>query len=149
MSTFLARCVELSQSSYSCIVERLAVSYRNVHLVLRRKLPYAYLLASCFHRLCPCAFPRASCDLTKTKQILQLNNTRMTLSPRRNILLIKRSLFTGRPRLPSVVRGISVHISFTFSNTMLQCRSKALTRASSLRLLRHEIRTWVCWRTAV
>jgi hypothetical protein len=61
-------------------------------------------------------------------------------------LLMKRSLFTPLPLLPL---GFSVHISFTFSRTMLQCRSKALTRASNLRLLRQEIRTWVCVRVAV
>lgn len=62
------------------------------------------------------------------------------------ILLTNRSLFTPLPLLPL---GFSVHISFTFSNTMLQCRSNALTRASSFRLLRQEIRTWVCVRVAV
>jgi hypothetical protein len=61
-------------------------------------------------------------------------------------LLTNRSLFTPLPLLPL---GFSVHISFTFSRTMLQCRSKALTRARSLRLLRQEIRTWVCVRVAV
>lgn len=65
------------------------------------------------------------------------------------ILLINRSLFTGRPFFPSASRGVSVHISLTFSSTMLQCRSKAFTRASSLRLLRIEMRTWVCDLTAV
>lgn len=65
------------------------------------------------------------------------------------ILLINRSLFTGRPFFPSASRGVSVHISLTFSSTMLQCRSNALTRASSLRLLRIEMRTWVCDLTAV
>ena len=79
----------------------------------------------------------------------QLNSTKMTESPLKNILLMKRSLFTGRPFFPSLVRGTSVHISFTFSSTMLQWRSKALTRHSIFRLLRHEIRTCVCWRTAV
>lgn len=62
------------------------------------------------------------------------------------ILLTKRSLFTPLPLLPL---GFSVHISFTFSSTILQCRSKALTRAKSLRLFRHEIRTWVWVRVAV
>lgn len=81
--------------------------------------------------------------------LAQLNNTKITESPLRNILEINLSLFTARPFFPSARRGISVHISLTFSSTMLQCRSKALTRASSLRLLRQEIRTWVCWRTAV
>lgn len=36
----------------------------------------------------------------------------------------------------------SVQNSFTFSRIMLQCRSNALTRASSLRLLRQLISTW-------
>lgn len=62
---------------------------------------------------------------------------------------MNRSLFTGLPFLPVLVLGVSVHISLTFSSTMLQWRSKALTRASSLRLLRHEMRTWECDRTAV
>lgn len=62
---------------------------------------------------------------------------------------MKRSLLIGRPGFPLASLGVSVHISFTFSSTMLQCRSKALTRASSLRLLRIEIRTWVWLRTAV
>lgn len=65
------------------------------------------------------------------------------------ILLMNLSLFTGLPGLPLASLGFSVHISLTFSRTMLQWRSKALTRARSLRLLRHEIRTWVCERTAV
>jgi hypothetical protein len=64
------------------------------------------------------------------------------------ILLINRSLFTPFAPLPFPF-GISVHISFTFSSTMLQCRSKALTRARSFLLLRHEMRTWVWERTAV
>lgn len=59
------------------------------------------------------------------------------------------SLLTGLPFFPPAVLGISVHISFTFSNTILQCRSKAFTLARSLRLLRQEINTWVCDRTAV
>src|SRR4051794_28618222 len=66
-----------------------------------------------------------------------------------HILLINLSLLTGLPFLPADVLGVSVHISFTFSNTILQCLSKALTRASSFRLLRQEIRTWACDRTAV
>jgi hypothetical protein len=81
--------------------------------------------------------------------LTQLNNTKITLSPLRNILLMKRSLFTGRPLLPSALRGISVHISFTFSRTMLQCRSKALQRASNLRLFRQLMRICVWLRTAV
>ena len=87
----------------------------------------------------------------------QLSKTRITESPRRNlqndllvnatfcasrfgtyILLTKRSLFTP---LPPFVFGFSVHISLTFSRTILQCLSKALTRASSFLLLRQEMRT--------
>jgi len=79
----------------------------------------------------------------------QLNSTRITLSPLKNILLINLSLLIGLPFFPSLSRGVSVHISFTFSSTMLQCRSKAFTLASSFRLLRHEIRTCVWFRTAV
>ncbi len=66
-----------------------------------------------------------------------------------HILLINRSLFTGLPFFPPANLGVSVHISFTFSNTILQWRSKALTRARSLRLLRHEISTWLAFLTAV
>ena len=65
------------------------------------------------------------------------------------ILLINLSLLTGLPFFPPAVFGVSVHISFTFSNTILQWRSNALTLARSLRLLRHDIRTCVCDRTAV
>uniref|UniRef100_A0A2M4DGL1 Uncharacterized protein n=1 Tax=Anopheles darlingi TaxID=43151 RepID=A0A2M4DGL1_ANODA len=66
----------------------------------------------------------------------------MTESPRRNIFEMKRSLLTGFAFfLPLPVRGISVHISFTFSSTMLQCRSKAFTRPNSFLLLRQLIST--------
>lgn len=68
--------------------------------------------------------------------------TKITESPRRNNLLIKRSLFTGLDFFfPFPGRGTSVHISFTFSNTMLQWRSNALTLAKSFLLLRQLIRT--------
>jgi len=77
--------------------------------------------------------------------IHQLSKTRITLSPLRNILLIKRSLLTPLP--PALF--FSVHISLTFSSTMLQCLSKAFTRASSFRLLRHDMRTCVWVRVAV
>ena len=98
----------------------------------------------------------------------QLSNTKITESPLKNldtellismyhlrrpkqtdILLMNLSLFTGLPFFPPASRGVSVHISLTFSNTMLQCRSKALTLANSFRLFRHEIKTCVCDRTAV
>ena len=52
------------------------------------------------------------------------------------------SLFTGAAFFaPLPVLGTSLQISFTFSNTMLQCRSKALTRPSSLRFFRQLIKT--------
>ena len=52
-------------------------------------------------------------------------NTRMTESPLKNILEMKRSLLTGLDFfLPLPVLGTSVHISFTFSSTMLQCLRK-------------------------
>ena len=73
----------------------------------------------------------------------------MTESPLRNILLMKRSLFMGLPLCPWAFLGVSVHISFTFSRIMLQCLSKALTRARSFLLLRHEMTTWLWLRTAV
>ena len=90
----------------------------------------------------------------------QLNSTRITESPLRNlnasvsiiltdrrhletahILLMNLSLLTGLPFFPPVILGVSVHISFTFSSTILQCLSNAFTLASSFRLLRHEIST--------
>lgn len=66
-----------------------------------------------------------------------------------HILLMNLSLLTGLPFFPPDTFGVSVHISFTFSNTMLQCLSNAFTLARSFRLLRQEMRTWVCERTAV
>lgn len=48
--------------------------------------------------------------------------TMMIESPRMNILLMNRSRLTGFCFfLPFPVLGVSVHISFTFSKTMLQC----------------------------
>ena len=69
--------------------------------------------------------------------------TSMTESPRKNIFAISLSLLTPRafffPFPPPPLR--SVHISVTPSSTMFMWRSKALTRASSLRLLRRLMRT--------
>merc|ERR1719367_1705699 len=74
--------------------------------------------------------------------------TRMTESPLRNIFEMKRSLLTGFDFfLPLPVLGTSVHISFTFSRTMLQCLSKALTLARSFLLLRQLMRTCVLFLT--
>ena len=69
-------------------------------------------------------------------------STRITESPRINILLRKRSLLMVLAFLhPFPVFGISVHSSFTFSRTMLQCLSKAFTRPRSFRLFRQLIST--------
>ncbi len=95
--------------------------------------------------------------------------TRITESPRRNIFEMKRSLFTGfafffpkvrksvdlasvvlirtLPNIPLPVLGSSVHISFTFSRTILQWRSKAFTLPRSFLLLRQLMSTWVLLRT--
>lgn len=59
------------------------------------------------------------------------------------------SLLTGLPFFPWAFLGVSIHISFTFSSTMLQCLSNAFTLASNFRLFRQEIRTCACDRTAV
>ena len=72
----------------------------------------------------------------------------MTESPRRNSLLMKRSLFRFLFFLSAGLTTVSVHISLTFSRTMFMWRSKALTRARSLRLLRVWMRIWVWLRTA-
>lgn len=74
--------------------------------------------------------------------------TNITQSPRRNILDMNRSLLTGLAFfLPLPRRGCSVHISLTFSSTMLQWRSNALTRPSSFLLLRQLTNTWVLFFT--
>jgi len=75
--------------------------------------------------------------------------TRITESPRRNILEMNRSLFTGLDFfLPFPAFGFSVHISLTSTRTMLQCRSKALTRPKSRRLFRQLMRICVLYFTA-
>lgn len=68
----------------------------------------------------------------------------MTESPLRNILLINLSLLINFAFfLPFPCLGTSVHISWTFSNTMLQWRSNAFTRPRSFLLLRQLINTGV------
>ena len=68
----------------------------------------------------------------------------ITLSPRRNILEMKRSRLMGAAFfLPLPVFGTSVHISLTFSSTMLQCLSKAFTRPSNFLLFRQLMSTCV------
>ena len=56
---------------------------------------------------------------------------------------MNRSLFTGLDFLVALPLGVSVHISLTFSKTMLQWRSKALTRPSSFLLFLQLISTCV------
>jgi len=73
--------------------------------------------------------------------------TRITESPRKNIFAMYLSLLIGFAFLPFPVFGISYHISLTFSNTMLQCLSKALTRPKSFLLFRQLMRTWVLFLT--
>jgi len=76
--------------------------------------------------------------------------TIMTESPRRNILLMNLSLLTGWAFfLPLPVFGTSVHISLTFSKTMLQCLSNALTRPRSFLLFLQFIRTCVLFFTLI
>lgn len=57
------------------------------------------------------------------------------------------SLLTGFAFFPFPDLGVSVHISLTFSRTMLQCLSNAFTLASSFLLFRQLIRTWVLFFT--
>ena len=64
-------------------------------------------------------------DKFGTRAHFGLRRTRMTESPRRNILLMKRSLLTGAAFFAPLPVGTSVQISFTFSSTMLQWRSNA------------------------
>jgi hypothetical protein len=84
--------------------------------------------------------PQQSLHATPEPQF-GFRSTKMTESPLRNILEMTRSLFTGAPFFPFAVRGVSVHISRTPSNTMLQWRSNALMRARSLWLFRRLIST--------
>lgn len=74
--------------------------------------------------------------------------TRITESPRKNILEINLSLFTGFTFFfPFPVRGTSVHISLTFSRTMLQCLSNAFTRPNNFLLFRQLMSTCVLFFT--
>ena len=75
-----------------------------------------------------------------------LRRTKMTESPRKNIFEMNRSRVTGFT-LPLLPLGISVQISRTFSNTMLQWRSNALIRANSFLLLRTLMSTCVWFLT--
>ena len=71
-----------------------------------------------------------------------LRKTKITESPRKNILAIYLSLFTGFDLVfPLPDLGVSVHISLTFSSTMLKCRSNAFILANSFRLFLQLMRT--------
>lgn len=77
--------------------------------------------------------PAGRFSTPETRKVhLGLRSTRMTESPRRNIFGTNLSRATRARRCPFVeappplpALGASVHISLTFSRTMLQCRSKA------------------------
>jgi len=72
-----------------------------------------------------------------------LRKTKITESPLRNIFATYLSLLTGFAFFPLPFFGVSVHISLTFSRTMLQWRSKARTRANIFLLFRQLISTCV------
>ncbi len=74
-------------------------------------------------------------------------NMRLTEADKKNR---KMTLLMGFAfAFPFPVFGASVHISFTFSRTILQWRSNAFTRAKSFRLLRQLINTWIQWRVSL
>ena len=70
-------------------------------------------------------------------------------SPLRKSLEMNRSLEIDLIFFPLLFLTVSVHNSFTFSNTKLQCLSNALTFAISLWLLRHDMTIGVWLFTAV
>jgi hypothetical protein len=112
---------------------------KNLKKIYTVSISHLYLRLLIFHRMLAVPSP------TPTRMSHRRRDGR---SPT-HILLMNRSLFTGLPFFPSANRGVSVHISLTFSKTMLQCRSNALTRARSFLLLRIEMSTCTCERTAV
>lgn len=67
----------------------------------------------------------------------------ITESPLKNIFEMNLSRLTVRFPRPLPGRGISIHISRTFSIITLQCRSNAFTLPKSFLLLRQLISTWV------
>merc|ERR1719387_1480016 len=84
--------------------------------------------------------PDGQTFFTAQQHYLGFLRTRMTESPRKKSLLINRSLLTGFAFfLPPC--GISVHISRTFSSTIFEWRSNALTRARIFRLFLQLINT--------
>ena len=102
----------------SCLSEDLLDWFKTTAQKWTKIFPYGVVLGGSSGRVCD-------------------NDT--TLSPRRNILPMYLSLCVAAPPFLFV----SLHISFTFSSTMLQCRSKAFTLASSLWLFLKLMRTWV------
>ena len=93
--------------------------------------------------------PLKNLDKNELAHVPDDPNVALPCRTRTYILLMNLSLLTGLPFFPVAFLGVSVHISFTFSKTMLQCLSNAFTLARSFLLFRHEIRTCVCDRTAV
>merc|ERR1719387_1119138 len=85
--------------------------------------------------------PDGQTFFTAQQHYLGFLRTRITESPRKKSLLMKRSLLTGLAFfLPPC--GISVHISLTFSRTILQCRSNAFTRPKIFLLFLQFTKTW-------
>ena len=66
---------------------------------------------------------------------------------RQKLVICAKMIKNWGKNLPFPVLGSSVHISLTFSRTMLQCLSKALTRPKSFLLFLQLMRTWVLFLT--
>ena len=66
---------------------------------------------------------------------------------RQKLVICAKIIKNWGNNLPFPVLGSSVHISLTFSRTMLQCLSKALTRPKSFLLFLQLMRTWVLFLT--
>ena len=66
---------------------------------------------------------------------------------RQKLVICAKMIKNWGNNLPFPVLGSSVHISLTFSRTMLQCLSKALTRPKSFLLFLQLMRTWVLFLT--
>ena len=94
-------------------------------------LPFIIFLLHVYGQKCHKMDMLISLMLSSSQAWRGFRSTRMTESPRRNILEIYRSLLTGLDFfLPFPVFGTSVHISFTFSMTILQCLKQHHTSPS-------------------
>lgn len=172
MGTLIMSCQAVDHGSKTKLPNRTSFSTPESPAYDLEHMPCALILCrwECDNQNISASPKRSDIHLKLPLAPLQLNNTRITESPLKNLsrdvsisslqsisssiegtdsLLMNRSLLTGLPFLPLASRGVSVHISLQFSRIMLQCLSKALTRARILRLFRTEMRTWVWLRTAV